>query len=885
MGDGSLAFMADKRTPVAHGWLSKRGPSFEFKWEKRWCAVYSGDKNAATNSEAKFVYYQSEDDASLQKEPLGKISLQAKTAAWPVTKMEAPGDAAKHSSQRPFSFVLDENRDGGKNRRLYYFDAIDADQLELWISGIGQIVTAMQDGKCVPSSSSGNEYMRDLDQQKQRISVLLENMQVTGQDTEQQRKQRISELRSQAKKRISEAHQDGRLAGQLSAAISRSSILDTSSQQASEERQQRLSELRSAAKKRISSAHKDGRLQGQISSTISRTSVVNGEPVLEVQKAKVLSSGDAPPAELQIERSQRLSMLRGKALQCLVVASQDGRLQESLNKCPWTRSAASVVTKTASPDLKDEQRMDMLRSKASARLAQANENGTLREHCTKQASMMSMVDQSSSASTPSDTLQPSSAEVAKGQRASILANTQRASILANKRASILSTNPRLSILKSVAKSRLSTTLNDGSLKERLAALEVRREERKSLLGGSLPGMAFGRQPTAPTNHHKELARKGEARHILTGEEHLEEYEVDREKGLQTRELIIAAMKHDRITMLLDSKEVDMILRTMQYFKLEAGDVVVKEGELGNHFFVTHSGTLEVSVDGKTRDSISSGGSFGALALLYKCPRTATITAKEASGVWGADGKTFNKVLQEHTEKHRSVYRKFLQSVPLLEAVPDRHMDHILDATAEEVVEPGERVVTEGDPMTALYVVRKGMLKIVKGGTVGSDGVLVGGEEIATLRPGDHFGERALLSSEPRSSTVVAVHASDLLCLAAAKLEESLGSDLRTCLEWHQIRTGFLTSQYMSRLPLTQRSACLQRVEIRETSSTEQIDEKFMCLIVISGEITVTSCGGQSSIAPSGTCVDGIFSGIELPCSFRHTYSKGSRRCLEVGCFY
>jgi MFS family permease len=58
----------------------------------------------------------------------------------------------------------------------------------------------------------------------------------------------------------------------------------------------------------------------------------------------------------------------------------------------------------------------------------------------------------------------------------------------------------------------------------------------------------------------------------------------------------------------------------------AGDVVVREGDPGDDFYIVEAGTLAVTVDGDTRPPIHPGGFFGEIALLRDSPRTATVTA-------------------------------------------------------------------------------------------------------------------------------------------------------------------------------------------------------------------------------------------------------------------
>jgi CRP/FNR family cyclic AMP-dependent transcriptional regulator len=86
----------------------------------------------------------------------------------------------------------------------------------------------------------------------------------------------------------------------------------------------------------------------------------------------------------------------------------------------------------------------------------------------------------------------------------------------------------------------------------------------------------------------------------------------------------------------------------------------------------------------------------------------------------------------------------LRSIPLFADVPDGDLRRIATFAAEDSAESGATVVREGDYSTELVAIEEGTAE-----------VLQHGKTIATLGPGDIFGETGVLEGGMRNASVVA----------------------------------------------------------------------------------------------------------------------------------
>lgn len=126
----------------------------------------------------------------------------------------------------------------------------------------------------------------------------------------------------------------------------------------------------------------------------------------------------------------------------------------------------------------------------------------------------------------------------------------------------------------------------------------------------------------------------------------------------------------------------------------------------------------------------------------------------------------------------SGYARSLKASPLFEGLSDEELLAVIKGLRLHTVEPGDILVTEGEPGESLFVLAVGAVKVFVRNPSGRN------FRLCALREGSFFGEMSTLSSRPRSATVTAASACDLLELEKAALETIAAAHprVRTVLE-------------------------------------------------------------------------------------------------------
>ena len=200
---------------------------------------------------------------------------------------------------------------------------------------------------------------------------------------------------------------------------------------------------------------------------------------------------------------------------------------------------------------------------------------------------------------------------------------------------------------------------------------------------------------------------------------------------------------------LSGKERRLLIDAMKTFDVPSETPIVTQGETGDYFYVVDNGTVRFEVDGRKVGSCGRGGSFGEMALLYNCPRSASCIAQTACTLWIVDQKTFRFMLANSTTAQNKETFDILKKVSFFADLEDRDLSRIADAFASTTYRAGDRIITKGEIGDKFYIIQEGTAKVHDIGT--KDGQFI--EQ--SMGAGAFFGERALLTGEPRNASITA----------------------------------------------------------------------------------------------------------------------------------
>ena len=251
----------------------------------------------------------------------------------------------------------------------------------------------------------------------------------------------------------------------------------------------------------------------------------------------------------------------------------------------------------------------------------------------------------------------------------------------------------------------------------------------------------------------------------------------KDKSAEEEERIRAVLDKNMLFAFLDENQLKKLVYAMFQREHKQWDVIIKQGDEGDNFYLIEEGSCEVFVTkavGEPEIKVMTctpedHNSFGELALMYNAPRAATVKAAATCKLWCLDRLAFKVIMMETATAKNSSRSAFLNNVKIMETLNDMERRTIADAMVSQQFNAGDIIIRQGDPGTGFYIVGTGTVACSRQASESSPP-----EELCRLSAGEYFGEIALLTDRPRQATVTATEPCEILCLSSKKFQRVMG---------------------------------------------------------------------------------------------------------------
>jgi HlyB family type I secretion system ABC transporter len=239
----------------------------------------------------------------------------------------------------------------------------------------------------------------------------------------------------------------------------------------------------------------------------------------------------------------------------------------------------------------------------------------------------------------------------------------------------------------------------------------------------------------------------------------------------------AALEGSGLFRFVPEGERERLLKLFKREQYSFGDLIVKQGEPADAFFVIAAGRARVIRHAEDGQELSlkllrEGDEFGESALREGGVRTATVRCSSSVEVLRLDRADFLKLLEAYPQfkeyidltSHWRTLHSFLYEFSNFGRLPAGAMQSLMQKLQMEEAKRGKILFRQGDPPGPMYIIERGHIRIF----TGNNGDI---KNISFLREGEFFGELAVLNGAPRAASVEAVTDCKLLALSPEAVRE------------------------------------------------------------------------------------------------------------------
>jgi CRP-like cAMP-binding protein/uncharacterized membrane protein YdbT with pleckstrin-like domain len=217
---------------------------------------------------------------------------------------------------------------------------------------------------------------------------------------------------------------------------------------------------------------------------------------------------------------------------------------------------------------------------------------------------------------------------------------------------------------------------------------------------------------------------------------------------------------------LSDQDLELVAGLLKSRSSRSQSTLYRQGDPDTNLYVVASGRLKVWTRDETGQRrvlnyLQAGDSFGVHSLLAGERRDVTVDVEEPAVLLYLEKHDFDLLLQRHPHLRQALSLNVLErlrEVPLFGGLSPEDVHSLASAVGQTSYRQGTAIYHEGELSRTLYIIESGRVALQAKEESGDT------RTITQLKAGDFFGERSLLTGQPRDSSVRALEDTKLLYL-------------------------------------------------------------------------------------------------------------------------
>ena len=249
---------------------------------------------------------------------------------------------------------------------------------------------------------------------------------------------------------------------------------------------------------------------------------------------------------------------------------------------------------------------------------------------------------------------------------------------------------------------------------------------------------------------------------------------------------------------LSDEQLALLMESAQLEETNPDEFLIHQGETTRDYFLLLEGELEVirhfsSIDNAQHihvDLVKAGEGVGEMSLLSSLPRSASVRATHASKIMRINGDKMDELLawSEEFSDHLSATAKERSRINLLHQskgfsqLPLHNIQAAIRRMQVLSVNNEDIIIKQGDVGDRYFLMEEGNAEVWRTDPISDETACV-----AILKPGDTFGEEALILNGYRNATIKMISAGSLLFLSKADFDELIKGELMSEIDAEQAK--------------------------------------------------------------------------------------------------